>query len=1591
MRFAMASPKRNTVRRINFSVILAVLISCIAGFALSVKVLSRVSDDSALASPARDSDRQTQTKPKFEDARDASPLVTTGGKIAFGRGSFGRFDVWTLDDVGGTNVPTQITSTNDHDPVFSADGKKILFRSFRDGETGSGFNEIYSMNPDGYDQTRPTNDAGGEEDASYSPDATQIVFLRDGNLWKMNAGGTNPTMLADFEFGIQYPSFSPDGSRIVFEYNGGIRLMNADGTNQTPLNNSNSPGKPRFLPDGTKIIYDSNSSVYTININGTNETEIINGSSVNYALANPIYSPDGTKIVMECRVVTDVNVCTANADGTGFLAQAGTNVERSNPVWAPDSISIAYLDRNRITNKYRIFTNTINSTPTQVYLEDSNEILQYLAWQPVCIDMPTPTPTPLPGLISEWNANNSTAADSAGTNNGQFLNGAGLIDPGKVGLGFYFPGNGGYIEVPDSNSLDVQTGDYTLSTWFYPVGSAEHYVAGKGACGNNFSNFYIGVGADYVPFIDISYASGGSRVSNGAFVLSQSVWHHLLLKKQGTNFKLFVDGVEAVSSDETRAFNTGNQPFTIGKGDACTPPQLTTNGGVDEVRLYGRALTTAEITAIFSGSALTGVKSNAVCQPQTAPPVSLIILYPNPVAGGRATQGSVVLANAASSGGTTVNLISSDPSVMTVPASVTIPQGFIQANFPITSTPGSTFRSADVIATLAANTARATVSVAPSAPDVAASNLVAPASVNILQNFTATWTVTNNGQALTNSYRQDTFYISTDNVLFNSPNDQVAGRSYDDTGILVPGASKNMSFNAVNIPSSAIPVDGTYYLFVLIGDAGTVQERNGNFNDNFISIPILVNRNLPDLVAENIVAPAEVEPNVLFTINWNVRNAGSAATLGGFSHNLYFSFDGTVGNADDILVTQRAESAFGINQSNSYSQQFIFPTLPVRPSSDSFVYVKVDVANQVFEDNPGGPAETNNTTTRAARFEYRVPDLQVLTVTPPSEVESDTEFALAWTSTNAGNKNAGAFNERVFFSTDNIVNANDVQIGSFALPGGLAVGQSLNRIQNVTIPTNSISATGNYFVYVRTDADAAVDEGANENNNIRFQSVRVRRLLRPDLTVSSITAPATAFFDQEIQVQWTIGNAGQGPTNAPIWTDDLYLGLNQNLNGATRLAVLSNVSFLNAGESYIASATVRIPRGSNGSYFVIVRTDAGSNVNEENENNNITTRPITINIPLLPDLRVSNVQAPAEGFAGAPISLNWTVTNNGTGATPANENISTDGVYLSRDAGFSGDDILIGTRARSGNLAVNGTYSVSGFSVNLPTNVFGNYYVFVKADIYSQIYEFTSENNNDDYDRIQPGSPMNVLGTPPDLTVLSPITAPAAANAGQQIAASFTVRNQGAFDATGSWGEALYLSSDQTFNINDDTLLGAVARVNLPAGQQYPATINPTLPNCLSGTYYLFAVTDYSSRIFEFDAKGNAEANNISQPKAMIGFGNIPVRREVVNGTATPLTTTFTDSVISLVAPTAAGVNVSGRVTNSGGRGISKTVVTITDANGMVRSSLTNPFGYYAFENVASGQTYIISARHKKYQFAQPSIVVTLNDELTDADFVAIQ
>ena len=84
---------------------------------------------------------------------------------------------------------------------------------------------------------------------------------------------------------------------------------------------------------------------------------------------------------------------------------------------------------------------------------------------------------------------------------------------------------------------------------------------------------------------------------------------------------------------------------------------------------------------------------------------------------------------------------------------------------------------------------------------------------------------------------------------------------------------------------------------------------------------------------------------------------------------------------------------------------------------------------------------------------------------------------------------------------------------------------------------------------------------------------------------------------------------------------------------------------------------------------------------------------------------------------------------------------------------------------------------------------------------------------------------------------------------------------------------------------------------------------------------------------------------------------------------------------------TAASVSVSGKVLTDGGRGLTGAIVTLTDSQGATRTAGTTTFGYYHFDEVAAGQTYIVSIRSRRFSFAPQVINVT--EDVHDLNFAA--
>jgi hypothetical protein len=206
---------------------------------------------------------------------------------------------------------------------------------------------------------------------------------------------------------------------------------------------------------------------------------------------------------------------------------------------------------------------------------------------------------PITGLVSYW-AGNGNANDSVGPNSGTLVNGV-TFAPGLFGQAFSFNGNS-YVQ---AGTIGLPTGnqDRTLDLWFninsYSSTVQEAWLAGYGSFGsfdqvysilvNHFNN--DGPQGDRAVF-----SQWGQRIIGGPSILP-GTWHNLGVTNSGNLETLYLDGAVIASGTLPMNTSTGSS-FYIGRVAGSLGDLRQTNGLIEEVRVYNRALSASEIAQL---------------------------------------------------------------------------------------------------------------------------------------------------------------------------------------------------------------------------------------------------------------------------------------------------------------------------------------------------------------------------------------------------------------------------------------------------------------------------------------------------------------------------------------------------------------------------------------------------------------------------------------------------------------------------------------------------------------------------------------------------------------------------------------------------------------------------------------------------------------------------------------------------------------------------------------------------------------------------------------------------------------------------------
>ncbi|MEM9589389.1 MAG: pre-peptidase C-terminal domain-containing protein, partial [Planctomycetota bacterium] len=141
-------------------------------------------------------------------------------------------------------------------------------------------------------------------------------------------------------------------------------------------------------------------------------------------------------------------------------------------------------------------------------------------------------------------------------------------------------------------------------------------------------------------------------------------------------------------------------------------------------------------------------------------------------------------------------------------------------------------------------------------------------------------------------------------------------------------------------------------------------------------------------------------------------------------------------------------------------------------------------------------------------------------------------------------------------------------------------------------------------------------------------------------------------------------------------------------------------------------------------------TDAGDTIFERGaELNNAGYDTDPVDVTLLPpaDLVIGTVTVPADSAVGAPVSITYTVQNQGVNPARGRWN---DSLFLSNDSEFSLDDVALGVVQHEGDVPGGSEYSET-LITSLPGVIPGDYHIIVRSDIRNAIVESDETNNID--------------------------------------------------------------------------------------------------------------------------------------------------------------------------------------------------------------------------------------------------------------------
>jgi hypothetical protein len=175
---------------------------------------------------------------------------------------------------------------------------------------------------------------------------------------------------------------------------------------------------------------------------------------------------------------------------------------------------------------------------------------------------------------------------------------------GRAGGALTIQGTGA-VEVPVSQSIESIRAEVTMAAWVFVEGTITDYgTAISRQIGTSYEqSYHLAINAQDHPTM---YITTGAKVFlQGGPTVPHQTWVHLAGTYDGTEARLYLDGVEVAHTPQSGTLPTDGNPVLLsGNVDAVNDRAESFPGRLDEVMLYRRALDADEVSRLHNGALL---------------------------------------------------------------------------------------------------------------------------------------------------------------------------------------------------------------------------------------------------------------------------------------------------------------------------------------------------------------------------------------------------------------------------------------------------------------------------------------------------------------------------------------------------------------------------------------------------------------------------------------------------------------------------------------------------------------------------------------------------------------------------------------------------------------------------------------------------------------------------------------------------------------------------------------------------------------------------------------------------------------------------